>query len=510
MGKVLVRSSIARSRAAVVPPWTMFSRCQAIWKTTPYPSSTVFQGCVCLLFMAFFLSPAVRATDLATAPPQAIVVHTSDSLKKVLREPLTRGTHVRIAPGRYTGYHSLYNKSGTADAPIVITALDPQNPPVFADSPTVGLQVINCKYVTIQNLQFEDNGDIGLHIAVENPPGFDTLSSSHHIIVENVTILDTGIDDWGNHDGLKIGGTDHFIVRGVSIRGWGAGGGSAVDIVGSQYGLIEDSTFEFNSQSLNGNNTGVTVKGGSRDIVLRRNLFDSAGLEVIQIGQDTGIQYFRSPPGTLLADGTIMNYEAKGVEVYANTIVGGTIPIMWMKSTQSYVHHNTIVMPKQSAWESGYASPIARSILKITGAANDGLARANQGRFESNLIVYYYGGLQKWSQPFVKFPTDGDPSLATFTFANNAWYQLDVPTQGLHLPNQVGSLGLPSAETNPIYQVDPELAGMNYATGATVLEEIRVRSSDRRLRDVGADSHRRSHKPAASGNPAPAGLRQPR
>ena len=436
----------------------------------------------------------------APAAGAGIVVDSDEMLRKVFRTPLAPGTIVRIAPGRYRGYHSLTKQVGMRDAPIVVTALDPARPPVFADSPTAGLQVINCGHVTLQHLRFENHRDIGLHVVFEGPrrPDFDTLSASHHITIEDVSILGTGAGDFGNHDGLKIGATDHFLVRRVTIRGWGSGGGSAVDVVGSQYGVIEDSTFEFRNRPWPGTDIGVDLKGGSREIVLRRNLFDNAGREAIEIGQDTGITFFRNPPGTRLADGTVMDYEAKNIEVHGNVIVGGIFPIMWMKSTQSYVHHNTIVMPVASVPGVDAASAADRSILKITTAANAGLARANHGRFERNLIVYAYSGLQRWSNPFVRYRDDGHPSLATFTFAHNAWFQLDVASQGRHVPDTVGRLGLPQTETDPVYQVDPELAGLDYGTGQVVPEQIRLRSSDARLQDIGA-----APLPRAASNPAP-------
>lgn len=472
------------------------------------------QAIICFSVSVALLSwnSAPQSAQPGTASPREITAKTEPSLKQALRGPLAPGTVVKIAPGRYTGYHALSKQAGTESLPIVITALDPGKPPVFADSATVGLQVINCAYVTLKNLRFENNRDIGLHITWERPadPSYDTLSPSHHITVEDVSILDTGTTDWGNHDGLKIAGTDHFTVRRVHIRGWGSGSGSALDIVACQFGIIEDSSFAFPGRPVTGNAFGITMKCGSRDMVVRRNSFSDAGCEVIQIGQDSGLYGFRDPIGSVLANGTVLNYEARDIEVCGNLIVGSNYPIMWMKSTETRVHHNTIVMPEQAAKAAGAPSVIERSILKITSWKNDGLLRANNARFENNLVVYSYGGLQKWGQPFVRCRNDGDPTLVTFKFANNAWYQLDVSSQGRYLPDTVGNLGLPSAEKDPVYQVDPQLAGLNYDTGGVVLEQVRVRSSDPRLRDVGADSYARSPKSEAAESPAPAVRRQPR
>lgn len=450
-------------------------------------------------------SSAVQAAQPGIDSTREIVVKTESALQQALRGQLRPGTVVQIAPGRYIGYHGLANQAGTAEAPITIAALDPAQPPVFCDSPTAGLQVLSCGYIIFRHLRFENNRDIGLHVATsdESPPAYDALSPSHHITIEDVTILGTGTSDSGNHDALKFYATDHFVVRRVTIRGWGSGGGSAVDIMGSQYGLIEDSNFAFPERPPSGTDTGLTMKGGSRDIVVRRNLFHNAGQNSIEIGQDTGIKWFRNPPGTVLADGTVINYEAKSIQVYGNVVAGSQFPVMFMKSTDSNMHHNTIVMPEQSTEQ--------RGILKISTSSNDGLLNARNATFENNLIVYFYGGLMTWWQPFVSiYPDSKDPSLATFKFANNAWYQLDVSRKGRHLPDSVGNLGLPRAEKDPAYQVDPQLAGLNYATGEVVAEQIRVRSPDRRLRGVGADSYSRSAMPEAAESPAPAVRRPPR
>jgi VCBS repeat-containing protein len=430
-------------------------------------------------------SDGIDESDVATVTisitaATEIVVSTNEALNATFAGPLAPGTVIRIAPGRYTGYHSLSGKSGTEQAPIVITALDPADPPVFADSTTAGLQIVNCSYIEIRHLRFENNADIGLHIAGPGPSvGYDELSLAHHITVEDVVIIDTGVTDPANHDGLKINHADHVVIRRVEIRGWGSGGGSGIDIVASQHGLIEDSTFEYLDAPSFHTDAGITIKGGSRDFVVRRNHFHGAGIEAIQIGQSTGLAWFRDPPGTVLADGTVMNYEAKGIEVYGNVIVGSNIPIMWMKSTESYVHHNTIIMNEQSVK--------ARAIMKITDTANDGLLAANNARFENNLVVYFYGGLYTWWEPFVITPGT-NPYLSTFTFAGNAWYQLDEASKGLQMPDEVGAKGLPTAEAAPVYQVDPELAGLDYVTGEVVLEEVHMLSTDPLLSDVGADA----------------------
>ncbi|MHC4136865.1 MAG: hypothetical protein ACYS0K_18055 [Planctomycetota bacterium] len=67
-------------------------------------------------------------------------------------------------------------------------------------------------------------GCFGSGINVDD--GGSLESPAHHIILENVTVLDTGPK--GNHDSIKLSGLDDFAIRQCRVAGWG---GSAIDVV---------------------------------------------------------------------------------------------------------------------------------------------------------------------------------------------------------------------------------------------------------------------------------------
>lgn len=425
------------------------------------------------------LNFAVETANTAI-PVTYIDVADNAELNTALSGTLGPGYTIRIAPGTYTGYHEMVSKSGSELAPITVTALDPVNPPVFSASSSASIKTYDCSYVVFDHLVIENPADIGIHISATDAPGFDTLSTSNHITLSNLVITNTGNGDWGNHDSIKMAGTDYFLIDNVELRVWGKGGGSAIDVIGSQHGVIQNSLCQFTAVSA-GTSVGINCKGGSKDIKIRYSKFDCAGTECLQVGQDTGIVYLRDAPGTMLLDG-VYDYEAKDIEIYGNVLIGSEALIMYMKSHDSSIHHNTLIAPFPTT------GGLSRSIIKITSASNDGLVRAHTGTFENNLIVYFYGGLMTWSQPFCRNSADGAPELSTFTYANNAWYQLDVASRGTHLPNVVGNLGLVTAEVNPVYQVDPALAGLNYETGAYDIDLIAMTSSDPALAGVGADN----------------------
>src|SRR6185295_6848225 len=101
----------------------------------------------------------------------------------------------------------------------------------------------------------------------------------------------------GNCDGIKLSGVDEFRVASCTVEGWGTGGGSAIDMVGCHDGVVESNNFLGASgagESTSSGN-GVQTKGGSANIVIRRNRFENAGARAINIGGSTGRQYFRPP-----------------------------------------------------------------------------------------------------------------------------------------------------------------------------------------------------------------------
>jgi len=395
---------------------------------------------------------------------------------------VTPGDTIKLAPGVYSQGTSsdfawVSNVHGTANAYITITAQDPNNPPVIRDN-KVGLVISDSSYIRVSNLKFDSNVDIGLYIKGSRVSS-DTLSPNHHIIAENITILNTGLGGAGNNDSMKIGATDYFTVQNVHLEGWGRGGGSAMDIVSSQYGLIQDSQFVHINRSATGSDQGVTMKGGSRDILVQNNFFHHAGDIAISIGQDTGLSFFRDPIGSVLADGSRFNYEAKDIEVAGNIFVGGVrAPIQFQKSSGGSVHHNTFARSNNN-------------IAIIALSENDGLLRAHDGHIANNLIVYNWGNLVA-TDPFIGRGTATNPAKYTFGFENNAWYQLDAATAGLKMPSTSDPSKLLTNEPNAVYQVNPEFS-VNLATANLANlkpSDLVIRSTNPALANVGADAWR--------------------
>jgi hypothetical protein len=310
------------------------------------------------------------------------------------------GDRILLAPGDYDGGLHIAGLSGTRDARIVIQGTDTARPPVFSGGGGQAIHLADCNFVTLANLVargFTANG-----INIDDGGTFD--SPSVGIIVENVTILETG--PRGNRDALKMSGVDQFVVRNCRFEGWG---GSAIDMVGCHDGLITGCVFVGREDFEQSN--AVQIKGGSRNVVVERSLFRDAGQRAINCGGSTGLAFFRPRVG---------DYEAKDVTVAGNRFVGGVAAMAWVTSDGGHFHHNTIILPEK--W-------IGR-ILQET--RDEQFRPCHGGIFEDNVIVY--------DRRIATFFNVG-PGTApdTFTFRRNVWCPVnDAPRPTLPVPEHAG------------------------------------------------------------------------
>ena len=166
------------------------------------------------------------------------------------------GTVIRLAPGDYAPGVYVNGKTGAPGKVITIEGADPTHPPLFTGG-NEALHFTSCAHLVIRNLAVRGQKDNGLNIDDGERPG-----SAHHIRVENVRVEDVGPQ--GNHDAIKLSGLDDFEIRGCTCHGWG---GQGIDMVGCHRGLIVGCTLT-GKQGFT-QNTGLTAKGGSREITVR-------------------------------------------------------------------------------------------------------------------------------------------------------------------------------------------------------------------------------------------------
>ncbi len=314
---------------------------------------------------------------------------------------LTPGTVLLLEPGTYEGGVSLRDVAGTEQAPIVIQGADPNHPPIFRNGGTA-LHLSDCRYVTLRSIRVE--GFPGNGINVDDGGSFET--PAHHIVLENLTILETGPK--GNRDALKMSGVDHFVVRKCHFEAWG---GSGIDMVGCHHGVVEDCTFT-GRRGFSQDNA-VQLKGGSEDVLVQCCLFKAASQRSINLGGSTGLQFFRPK---------VNDYEARNITVAGNRFERCMAPIAWVTADGGHVHHNTIILPE-------------RWILRILQETTDPQFKpSHSGLFEHNLVIY-----DSRAQFFVNIGPRTAPE--TFVFRRNAWCDVE----GRRKPT------LPTAEQEGIY-----------------------------------------------------------
>lgn len=382
-------------------------------------------GCVFLVFLVFCTSGNLFAKE--------IVVRNSSELSNALGRAGS-GTVILLEPGKYDGGIYMQGVSGEPDAPIIIRGADPEDPPVFSGGGGQAMHLVDCCYIHLADIKvigFPVNG-----INIDDGGSFD--SPSHHIALENLTILNTGPK--GNHDALKMSGVDQFLVKKCYFEGWG---GSGIDMVGCHEGRVTGCTFVGKKGYSQSN--GVQLKGGTSKVIVEKNLFKNSGHRSINLGGSTGLQFFRPK---------VNDYEAKDIVVAGNTFIGSSAPVAWVTADGGHVHHNTFIFPEK--W-----------ILRILQETrNPKFKKCNGGTFEKNLIVYD-------SRVKVFVNTGSNTAPETFRFRGNGWFQVDGDRKPV----------LPSKEKQGIYQVDISMEKSDFDKGY-------IYSEDRRIRDIGAKAYK--------------------
>ncbi|MCF6312808.1 MAG: hypothetical protein L3J39_10185 [Verrucomicrobiales bacterium] len=109
---------------------------------------------------------------------------------KTLRDAITRaqpGDILSLATGNYGNGILISKLNGSKDKPIIISAADPKNPPLF-EGGKEAIHLSSCNYVTLRHLKVSAcqangiNADDGGHLQ----------TPSVGLVFENITIQDIG------------------------------------------------------------------------------------------------------------------------------------------------------------------------------------------------------------------------------------------------------------------------------------------------------------------------------
>lgn len=280
------------------------------------------------------------------------------------------------------GSQFLNDINGTASQPVVIMAAN-MHQAIFQGG-TEGIHLINCNYVEINGLVFEQQTGNGVNI----DDGGDYTTPSTNITVRNCIFRDIG--STGNRDFLKMSGVDDFLIENCSFSNGSEGSG--VDFVGCHNGIVQDCFFE------NTGNSGVQCKGGTQFITIRRNRFKDIYQRALNLGGSTGLQFFRPA----LPDPIVDAFEAADLDVYANIFVGSRAPIAYVGCVRVNVFNNTIYMPDN--W-------VIRILQETT---EPGFLTCANNEFSNNIVFL------ETDKTEVNIGPNTDPN--SFVFSNNLWF----------------------------------------------------------------------------------------
>lgn len=336
------------------------------------------RSCCVLLFL-----PAAAAAQ-QTAPER---VGDTRALRAALLGARP-GTVIELAAGEFDGF-SLAGVRGTAQAPIVVRAADPQVPPRFRG----GIHLSDCAHLELDGLAITGAAANGLNI--DDGGTFET--PSHHIVLRNLSVLDCGRR--GNEDGIKLSGVVDLRIESCTVERWGRGG-SAIDMVGCRRVVVTSCTIRDRERDTAA--SGMQMKGGTRDVVVRGCRFEHAGERAVNLGGSTGRAWFRPAPE---------GYEAKDIVVEGCTLIGSTAPFAFVGTDGATVRYNTVFLPRK--W-----------VLRILQETrDDDFVPCRGGVFCDNLIVV--DGLDA--------VVNVGPGTApeTFVFARNWWFRRDAPERSV-------------------------------------------------------------------------------
>ncbi len=308
---------------------------------------------------------------------------------------ISAGDTVVILNQTFTdGTQFLNNIKGTAAQPIVIIA-ETMHQAIFSGG-TEGIHLINCAYFEINGLVFEGQSGNGMNV----DDGGDYSTPSTNITVRNCIFRD--ITNPGNHDFLKMSGVDDFLIENCSFTSGVEGSG--IDMVGCHNGIIQDCVIDDAGQS------GIQCKGGTQFITIRRNRIMNITQRGINIGGNTGLEFFRPA----LSDPIMNAFEAADIYIYANIFSGNRAPVAYVGCVRADVINNTIYKPQN--W-------VMRILQETTTA---GFLPCSDNAFRNN-ITYVETDLTE-----VNIGPNTAPE--TFTMSNNLWFNATSTTWTPDLP----------------------------------------------------------------------------
>ena len=336
------------------------------------------------------------------------------------------GDIIHLSSGTYSGEIYIENLEGTLENPIKITGPNSGLGEAIITGGNNCIHFVESKYLIVTKLTCKDVSSNGFNI--DDGGNYADSTASTHIIIDEIVIQNIGTG--GNQDCLKMSGVNHFIVKNSIFED--SDGGSGVDMVGCHNGVIINNYFH------NLGSNFIQAKGGSENVTIHANGFETINSRAINMGGSTGAEFFRPP---LIEMPTGAAYEAKHIRVTSNIFVDVKSGPAYTGCEECLVANNLIYKP--TTW--------AFRILQETDTLEGyDFIKSRRGEFVNNIIVF--------EDSINNFVNIGPNTLSeTFRFANNLWYSSNNPD--FDYSSIIAEL--PTIEINSIQQEDPLFVNEN-------------------------------------------------
>lgn len=363
-----------------------------------YAMLSHYRSLLLVLVLLCFSKSALEARTLSIGPGQAFSSLSAAALD------VQPGDTIAYVSGVHAGGSHVLDLKGSPVAPIIIRG--DGNMGAIIRGGSFAFQLSDPAFVIIEGLVFEGQSGNGVNI----DDGGTYATPAHHIQIRNCEWR--SIDATGNNDMLKMSGIDSFVVSNCKFSN-GAAGGSLIDMVGCHFGEFSDNSFQDAGSNC------IQAKGGTSDILITRNRFIRGGQRAINIGGNTGLEFFR-PLGA--------NYEARRIDVFSNLFSGAVASVAFVGAIDSKVINNTMIEPERWA-------------IRILQESVEGFLPCGNNSFINNIVI------TSSSQVAINIGSNTAPE--TFSFSNNLWF--NPSNSSWSGPNT------PAAEPNRILNLDPQL-----------------------------------------------------
>ncbi len=287
---------------------------------------------ICLIILASSLLAGSGSGQIHVGPGQSYPSIFAASHSKNVHPGDTIFVHAGIYSDTGYGIDSLI---GSPSKWIVI-----MNYP--GDSVSIHVQYTfqHAQYLKIKGLNFFGN-DTAYSANVFHQLFFDYMYDcfidNHDIIIDSCNFTElNNTGKTGSGACLKFTGTDNFVVTNC-LFSYGTNIADGISMNADRNGRIESCKF------INMPADGSHCKGGSKNITYQRNLFINCTAGGLDIGGDTGPQFF-CPLGAA--------WEADSIKVYANIFIGGNTGIRLGSCHNSFIINNTCFKMLQFAFRS--------------------------------------------------------------------------------------------------------------------------------------------------------------